>query len=71
MTVQEAALKEFSRRIIADYCWGYGEPDGGDVQELAERLGLIEPHAATEDDAKRFECDVGDTVYRFAEWLKE
>lgn len=37
----ETALRAFARAIIEDYCWGYGEPDGGD------------------------------TIYKFADWLKE
>ena len=73
MTKEETALREFARSIIADYCWGYSrEPDGGDVQELAEKLGLIVPHVATAEDAEgQAEFDPGDTIYRFAEWLKE
>ena len=64
-------LKEFARTIIVDYCWDLGDPDGGNVQELAEKLGLIEPHVATEEDINsefdRYE--VGDTIYKFTEIL--
>jgi hypothetical protein len=66
-------LREFARDIIADYCWGYSrEPDGGDVQELAEKLGLIVPHIATAEDAEdQAEFEPGDTIYKFADWLVE
>jgi len=66
------ALAKFARSIIADYCWGYStEPDGGDVQELAERLGLIEPHIATAEDAEgQADFGPGDTIYKFSGWLQ-
>lgn len=71
MTVQENAMREFCRRIIADYCFGYGEPDGGDIQDIAARLGLIISAKATADDvASGMECDVGDEIFRFADWLQ-
>jgi hypothetical protein len=68
----EESLRAFARAIIADYCWGYGEPDGGDVQELAEKFGLIEPHVATEADAEaNGDFAPGDTIYKFSEWLQK
>lgn len=60
-------LREFAREIIKDYCWNLGEPDGGAIQDLAEKLGLIEPHIATTEDVN-VEFDhfgVGDTIYKF------
>jgi hypothetical protein len=73
VTPEETALREFARTIIADYCWGYTrEPDGGDVQELAEKLGLIVPHIATaEEAATNDDFETGDTIYKFAEWLEK
>lgn len=68
------ALKEFARYIIETECWGYPwELDGGDVQERAEKLGLIEPHTATEEDVDpEFDYhEVGDTIYKFTNILKE
>lgn len=67
------ALAEFARYIISEYCWGYSsEPDGGDVQDVAERLGLIEPHIATaEDAAEHTDFEPGDTIYKFATWLNQ
>lgn len=72
-SAQQEALREFARSIIADYCWGYSrEPDGGDVQELAEKLGLIVPHIATAEDAEdQCEFEPGDTIYKFADWLNQ
>lgn len=64
-------LAKFAREIISDYCWGHStESDGGSVQDLAEGLGLIEPHVATAEDAKgEVDFEPGDTIYKFAEWL--
>ena len=66
-------LKEFARSIIKDYCWDLGDPDGGSVQDLAEKLGLIEPHIATEADVdpEWDDYEAGDTVYRFSEILRD
>ena len=66
-------LKAFARKIIADYCWACGDPDGGSIQELAEKLGLIEPHVATEEDVdpEFDDYEVGDTIYKFTDVLKE
>jgi hypothetical protein len=70
MSDQETALMDFARKIIADYCWGsYSDPDGGDVQDLAERLGIIVPTIATEEDATA-DIEPGDKIYKFAEWMK-
>ena len=66
-------LKAFARHIIECECWDLCEPDGGDTQDLAEKLGLIEPHVATEQDVdEEFSMfDVGDTIYRFSPILEE
>ena len=34
-------LRKFAEHALGQYCWGYAEPDGADLQEEAERLGLI------------------------------
>ena len=74
MTIQEenAALKKFAREIIRDYCWSLGDPDGGSIQELAEKLGLIESYIATAEDVDGdwSDFDEGDTIYKFAEILQ-
>ena len=65
-------LKEFARRVIQQECWSIFPQDGGDIQEWAEKLGMIIPHTATEEDVDD-ECDygVGDTIFKFSETLKE
>jgi hypothetical protein len=66
--------KEFSRWIIANYVWQGGAPDGGEVQEVAEKLGIIEPEYATPDNRALWQhidyCEVGDRFYVFADWVK-
>ena len=70
---REKRLSEFTRRIINQYCWNYDDPDGGDIQELAEKLGLVEPHVATAEDVddEFDDYEVGDTIFKFTDMLKE
>lgn len=64
-------LKGFARKVIKETCWNINEIDGGDVQELAEKLGLIVPKTATEDDVDDFsDFEAGDTIYQFSDILK-
>ena len=74
ITELEAELtpsKEFARKVIGEHCWGYNL-DGLEIQELAEKLGLLTLHAATESDVdEESDFEVGDTIYRFTEILKE
>lgn len=69
---EKKVLSEFAREIIRDYCWNLGDPDGGTVQDLAEKLGLIEPCTATEEDiiSEFDEYAVGDTIFKFTDILK-
>lgn len=66
------ALKEFARKVIGAECWGYDSMDGLDIQDLAEVLGLLEQHTATEADVDE-ECDfeIGDPIYKFSDILQE
>lgn len=66
-------IKEFARYVISVYCWGYSEPDGGDIQEQAEKLGLIKRHIATEIDVdpEFDDYEVGDIIYRFSKLLMD
>lgn len=65
-------LKEFARKIIKDECWDMQEPDGGDTQDLAEKLSLIKPTTATAEDVDDFsDFEVGDTIFKFTDILKE
>jgi len=66
-------LKEFARKVISWECWEGGDLDGGTVQDLAEKLGLITPCIATTEDVGDPDFayfDVGDTIYRFTDILK-
>ena len=65
-------LKEFARHVIKQECWAIFDLDGGDIQDLAEKLGLIEPHIATEEDIDEEDWyEVGDTIFRFSKILAE
>lgn len=66
-------LKEFARNIIQDYCWNFGDPDGGSIQDLAETLELIEPHIITKKEAELEweDYEVGDTLFKFTSILGE
>ena len=71
LRVEAEKLKEFARYIIERECWSIYDLDGGDIQDLAEKLGLIEPHIATEEDVDdSTDYEVGDTIFRFTEALK-
>jgi hypothetical protein len=73
---QNDKLKEFARNIIMDECWDLGgtqNRDGATVQDLAERLGLIELGSATQEDADASDglFEKGDAFYRFSDMMKE
>ena len=67
-------LREFARHVIRQECWSLFDQDGHDLQELAEKLGLIVPGVATQEDVddelynSYYELD--DTMYKFSETLK-
>jgi hypothetical protein len=68
---EKERLKEFARHVIRVECWSIFEQDGGDIQELAEKLGLIKPHIATAEDVDdESDFDVGDTIHKFSDLLK-
>jgi len=69
---RNAKLKEFIRTVIKVHCWGIEEIDGGDAQDKALELGLLEPHIATKEDVdpEFSDFEVGDTIYRFTDMLK-
>ena len=65
-------LVEFARKVIKEVCWGYPELDGCEIQDLAEKLNLIEPHIATKDDVdEETDFEIGDRIYQFSDMLKE
>lgn len=66
-------LRAFAREIIRG-AWEGSDADGGDVQELAAKLGLIEkvpfdPKIHHGEDAEW--CKPGDDWYVFSEILRE
>lgn len=64
-------LKEFARPVIKHHCWNIFDMDGADIQELAEKLELIVPHMATEEDIDdESDFEVGDPIFKFSETLK-
>lgn len=65
-------LTEFASSVIQTECWAIEPLDGCDIQELAERLGLIAPHTATEADVdEESDFEVGDKIYKFTEALTQ
>ena len=65
----EEALKGFARDVIQTM-WD-GCVDGCDVQNLADKYGLIEQTIATEADAEVHDhVTPGDPFFRFSDWLK-
>ncbi len=71
LQAENGKLKEFARYVIRVECWSYIDQDGGDIQELAEKLGLIQQHTAAKDDVDdESDFEVGDTIYKFSDILK-
>ena len=69
---QLESLKEFARHIIKEELWGYRGMDGMEIQDLAVKLGLIEPHTLTKEDVPMdYDLEVGDEIYMFTDILKE
>jgi hypothetical protein len=68
----EHRLKQFARYVIRQECWSIFSQDGFDLQKLADELGLIISHPATEDDVSGGRAEeIGDPVYEFSKKLKE
>lgn len=72
LELENAILKEFAQNIIKDICWNYpNELDGGEIQDYAEKLGLIKSAKATQEDVDDgMDLKVGDNVFKFSEILK-
>ena len=63
----EERLKKFAEYIFDSYCWeDCSEPDGGDIQDKAEELGLLEKRAVNPD-----ENDYGADFLYFPVWEKK
>jgi hypothetical protein len=76
LKTENAKLKEFARDIITDECWDLGgsqSRDGVDVQDWAEKLGLIVKGKATAEQAEASNglCEEGDDWYTFSDILKD
>jgi hypothetical protein len=68
----EDKLRAFAREILHEW-YDTTDLDGGTLQELAERHGLLEPHTVTESCGDHCGCaEMGDfptTCYRMTEAL--
>jgi len=71
LRTENERLKKFARQIIEQECWRGWRLDGGEIQELAEKLGLIVPHIVTKEDVEFDDYEVGDTIYKFSETLTQ
>ena len=73
LQAENKRLAEFAREIILEYCWNLSNPEGGSIQDLAEKLNLIEPHIATAEDVDDDFSDfgIGDTIYKFTPILQK
>lgn len=71
---KDRAAREFTRWVIRNTAWQGGNLDGGDVQEMAEKLGIVERQTATAENRNEWQfidyCAVGDAFYVFSEWIK-
>jgi len=71
LKTENEKLKEFARYIIRQECWAYQDLDGYEVEELAEKLGLIVKHIATKEDVnEQSDYEVGDSIFVFSEEMK-
>ena len=68
---ESQALRAFAQDVMS--YWPDGAPDGGDLQELAEKHGLLKPETRHEPCAEGCECaaicapcefELGVTCYR-------
>ena len=72
LQAENKRLKEFARKVIRAECWGYVPLDGFEIQELAEKSGLIQEHVATESDVdEESDFEVGDIIYKFTDFMKD
>lgn len=69
-------LQQFIRWLIREGPWEGGMPDGGEVQDKAVEMGLLEKRIANEMNADEWRDiegveEIGDTYYVFSKLLKE
>lgn len=68
--VKLTGAQQFARKVIRAYAWSYDTPDGGDIQEWAEELGLIRNvgfDPKRHDDHLGLGLEVGDDWYEFTD----
>ncbi len=66
----EQGLREFARHVIRQECWACEPLDGCEIQDFAERLGLVAKHTATEEDIdEESDFEIGDIIYKFTDAL--
>jgi hypothetical protein len=71
LQAENAKLKAFSRIMIEEAFEGH-DVEAFDIQAVAARHGLIVPREATEDDvAAGIDCEVGDDIFQFDDWMAE
>ena len=69
LQAEHAKLVAFAKSAIEGMC--ASGVDGFDIQEWAEKHGLLVARAATETDVRSgMDADVGDTIYVYPEWMK-
>lgn len=54
---QNAALRKFAEHALGQWSWGWHIPDGGDLQDVAEKLGLIVKVPADEAFREEYDSD--------------
>src|SRR3990167_583225 len=62
VVLERDTLRKFAQYVLDQYSWG-NDCDGGDVQDKAESLGLLEPRPIDPEDA----ID-GETEHYFTKW---
>jgi hypothetical protein len=71
LQAENAKLKQFARIMIEEAFEGH-DVESFDIQDVAARHGLIVPREATEDDvAAGIDCEVGDDIFQFDDWMAE
>ena len=78
LKAENGGLKVFIREFVSVECWNLPpEVDGGDVQEVAEKMGIIVPVKATQqqtDDLNEehgIDLEEGDTIYNWSDLMKD
>jgi hypothetical protein len=69
LQAENASLKTVTRILVAEAIDGH-DIDADVAVDVAERHGVLVMEEATEDDvAAGIDCEVGDALPRFADWM--